>query len=580
VQGIKWAFDQVKGRRKELVLAMILTFIGAGTIIICPFIYSQIIDVGIRGGNHEVIPRLLAAIIGVTVLRIVVDYSASMLKERSGIFQMAKLRTALYEKIQAQPPKFFAQMRSGDMMTRMTADIDAVRNFTSWVLTDIIFAVVLMVTVLIVFATISIKYTLSLLVLTPATFFLSYYMGKKLRPAHQVVREKVSQLNITVKENIAGNRVIKAFVREDHEIEKFQKHNLEYRDANIASARVWLNYEPFINGVSNALNVVCILVGAAFTISGDITVGQYSIFINLIWAINEPVRMAGSLMNETQRFFASVAKVQELYYAVPDIKNANEVYRPEKVKGEIEFDHVSFKYDSNLVLDDVCIHAAPGETIGIMGPTGSGKSTIVNLISRFDDVKGGTVKIDGVDVRRYDLQTLRKNVATAMQDVFLFSDTIDTNISYGRPDMPEEEVVDCAVAADADGFIRETPQGYDTIIGERGVGLSGGQRQRVALARALAYDTPILLIDDTTSAVDMETESLIQQHLRERTKKATTVIIAQRISSVKHADRIYIIENGKITESGTHKELLAKRGYYYGIYCIQQGIADEEVRNG
>ena len=252
----------------------------------------------------------------------------------------------------------------------------------------------------------------------------------------------------------------------------------------------------------------------------------------------------------------------------------------EEIKGEVDFDHATLTFDGNQILTDINMHIPAGSTIGIMGPTGSGKSTLFNLLTRFVDIRAGSVKVDGIDVRLYDLNQLRRNIGIALQDVFLFSDTVESNIAYGCPDTPVENVYASAEDADADDFVRKLPDGYDTIVGERGMGLSGGQKQRLALARALAMNAPILILDDTTSAVDLETEQYIQGRLRARQKKATTLIVAQRISSVKNADCIYILENGRITESGTHKELLEKKGYYYHIYQIQQGnvsAAESEV---
>ena len=307
------------------------------------------------------------------------------------------------------------------------------------------------------------------------------------------------------------------------------------------------------------------------------TLGDLSLFLSLAWGLNGPMNMIGTVINDYQRFLASAEKIMTIYYAKPDIENPAHPYRPSAPKGDIEFRHVEYQYPSGSspVLSDINLKAKAGQTIGIMGPTGCGKSTLVSLIPRFMDTTHGSVLIDGVDVRKYDLNALHGMIGMSMQDVFLFSETIDANISYGDPEMPEERVIECAKDADADGFIRRTPDGYETIIGERGVGLSGGQKQRIALARALAYDTPILILDDTTSAVDMDTEAYIQERLRARKKKATTLIVAQRISSVKEADCIYILENGRISEYGTHEELLKKRGYYYSVYCLQNGITGE-----
>jgi ATP-binding cassette subfamily B protein len=308
-----------------------------------------------------------------------------------------------------------------------------------------------------------------------------------------------------------------------------------------------------------------------------LTLGDLSLFLSLAWGLNGPMNLIGTVINDYQRFLASAEKIMTIYYAKPDIETPVKPYKPRDPQGNIEFRGVTYKYPSGKinVLENVNLKASAGQTIGIMGPTGCGKSTLVSLIPRFMDTAKGTIFIDGVDVRKYDLNALRHIVGMSMQDVFLFSETIDANIAYGEPDMPEERAIECAVDADADSFIRRMPEGYETVIGERGVGLSGGQKQRIALARALAYDTPILILDDTTSAVDMDTEAYIQERLRARKKKSTTLIVAQRVSSVKEADCIYILEDGKVSEFGTHEELVRKRGYYYSVYCLQNGITPE-----
>ena len=293
------------------------------------------------------------------------------------------------------------------------------------------------------------------------------------------------------------------------------------------------------------------------------------------------MQQLGFLINDTQRFLVSCERVRELYESTPEIVSPEVPGHTGEVKGDIDLDHVSLTFDGNTVLKDINMHIPAGATVGIMGPTGSGKSSILNLITRFVDPAAGTVKVDGVEVQQYNLQDLRRNIGIALQDVFLFSDTVESNIAYGVPDAPNDVIFRAAEDADADKFVRRLPEGYDTIVGERGMGLSGGQKQRLALARALAMNSPILILDDTTSAVDLETEQYIQQRLASRPKKATTLIVAQRISSVKNADIIFIIEDGKITEQGTHQELLAKQGYYYNIYRIQQGIASAaEVLGG
>lgn len=315
--------------------------------------------------------------------------------------------------------------------------------------------------------------------------------------------------------------------------------------------------------------------------NGRITFGEFTAFSSLIWAISNPMRNIGIIINDIQRFFASLSKIIDIYYAKPNIVNEHKSTDKRRYEGRIAFDHVRFKYDSAIVLDDVSFTVEPGETIAIMGSTGSGKTTIINLIPRFYDVAEGRVLVDGVDVRKLELDELRDNIGMATQDVLLFSDTIDGNIAYGDPDLPEEDAINFAELAAAHDFITKMPEGYDTVVGERGVGLSGGQKQRIALARALAVRRPILILDDTTSAVDLETEEHIQKSLRELDYPCTKIIIAQRVSTTAQADRILILDNGKLVEEGTHAELLAKRGYYYDVFKLQnEGIGRQVTASG
>ena len=289
------------------------------------------------------------------------------------------------------------------------------------------------------------------------------------------------------------------------------------------------------------------------------------------------MRELGNLINDLQRFSTSAAKVMELQYAKPEIVDAGDAVDHPHMEGRIEFDHVSFSIDSKPILTDVSFAAEPGQTVAVMGPTGSGKTTLIHLLARFYDVSGGEVRVDGCDVRRWKLHQLRSGIGTATQDVFLFSDTVEGNVAFGNQDLTLDEVRDFARRADAAEFIDKLPEGYDTIIGERGVGLSGGQRQRIALARAMAVRPSILVMDDTTSAVDSETEQYIQRQLRELPFACTKFIIGQRISSMQDADLILVVQDGRITERGTHRELLEKRGYYWQTYCLQYGIPMREA---
>jgi len=571
LEAIKWTLRAAKGQMWKIILGVIISGINICLMFIPPIIYKDVIDDVFYAGKVELLVPLLSVVLVIIGVRAILVYISNTVIENGAQHAVKNLRMQLYDKLQSFDNGYYGQNRTGDLMMKLTGDLDWVRHFLSWVISNVITNVALFIITLIIFAMENIWLTVIALILTPITTIITLRLRKAIRPMHDKVRAEVAQLNTVVQENISGNRVVKAFVREDFEAERFQERNIAYREANINTVKTWWRFGPFIDGFANILTVMLLLMGGIFVINGNLTIGGLNMFLSLAWALNDPLRMMGIIVNDHQRFMASVEKIMTIYYYKPDIKSPEKAFVPKAPRGDIEIKNASFKYNSQKILTDINFVAKSGETIGIMGPTGSGKTTLTSLISRFIDASSGEVLIDGVNVKNYDINALRSMIGMAMQDVFLFSDTIDSNIAYGKPESDEEHVKNCATDADADSFIKRMPQGYDTIIGERGVGLSGGQRQRVALARALAYDTPILILDDTTSAVDMETEHYIQGRLRERKRKATTIIIAQRISSVKDADRIYIIEDGRITESGTHKELLANRGYYYNIYQLQQG---------
>ena len=573
MDAVKWTLRMARKDMKLLIAGILISLLPTALVFVNPVVYSHIIDDVFTGGRMELLLPYAASVVGIVLLRAALIYVNGLMIETATQNTIRRLRLYLYDKLGTLDYGFYSQNRTGDLMMKLSGDLDWVRHFLSWIIPNTVSNLIIFVVTLVIFFITSPLMTLAALILTPFTAYATYRLRKVMRPAHDKVRAETSALNVTVQENISGNRVVKAFVRENHEIEKFEERNQAYCRASIDSVRTWWSFGPFISGIASSMSIVLLVMGGIGVVRGNLTLGQLSLFLNLTWGLNQPMNLIGTIMNDYQRFMASVDKIMTIYYAQPDIKNGDAPVKNESPKGEIELRDCSFSYSGQKILKHINFTAHAGETIGIMGPTGSGKTTITSLIARFIDPSDGAVFVDGVDVRDYELHSLRGMIGMAKQDVFLFSDTIDSNIAYGRPDSSEEWVHECAVDADADSFIRRTPQGYETIIGERGVGLSGGQRQRLSLARALAYDTPILILDDTTSAVDMETEHYIQERLRNRKKRATTIVIAQRITSVRDADRIYIVENGEITECGTHEELLEKRGYYYNIFRLQQGLS-------
>lgn len=573
----QWLWENMKGVRKRYILALVIALIPPLTSIINPSLVSYIVDnfivrdggESVRFAANLVLPPLILMVI-VHVIRMLCYYASIILTEESAQVMVKSIREKMFGNIMDHEMKFFQQYRTGDLMTRFTGDLDMCRHCISYILRNLINNILVFVVAFTYLLTVNWRLTLVVVALMPLIILIRRLFIKKARPMFSTLREKLSGLNTTAQENIEGNRVVKAFAKEQFEIDKFREKNEEYRQINLDVNVTWYQFWPFMEAISQSLNVTIALVGGVFAINGMITVGQLAAFITLSWALSDPMRMLGMLFNDLERFFTSASKVIELYYAKPTVASRPESETPEsEMKGEIQFRNVTFGYDKNPTLKDINLHIKPGETVAIMGPTGSGKTTLLSLIPRFYDVQQGSVLIDGMDVRDYPVPDLRKSIGMATQDVFLFSDTVEGNIAYGDTELPVADVEHFAKMADAAGFIESMTESYDTIIGERGVGLSGGQRQRIALARAMAIRPRILILDDTTSAVDLETEKYIQEQLASIDYECTKIIVAQRISSVKGADQIIVLRDNTIAEMGTHEELVNNGGYYSEIYAMQ-----------
>ncbi len=579
---LKWVWTNLKGRRAFYGLGIMGSITFNVLQLTIPFFVAKLIDTFISGPdaaynlehNRRLFFIYIAAMVGLTLVRTVIVYATGMIFEGNSQWFLYRIRNVLYDKVQRQDMNFYNTFRTGDLMTRMTGDLDAVRHMIAWVIKTIIESVALYTSTMIYFFFMDSLLASILLVISPLIFIVILKFRKDVGPKHALLREKLSGLNTNAQENISGNRVVKAFAREKYEIEKFDRGNTEYSETNKKTALIWLKYYPAIETFANMMPIILLVIGGFFIIDGRLTVGEFAAFSGLIWAIANPMRNLGSIMNEFQRFKAASAKIMEIYYSEPKIKDApNALDLPDRFKGKVEFKDVSFKYEDGKlpVLEHISFTVEPGETLAIMGETGCGKTSLIHLIPRFYEVTGGQVLVDGHDVRELKLHQLRKNIGLATQDVLLYSDTIDGNIAYGDEQLPKNEVVKFARYSAASDFIAKMPEGYETIIGERGVGLSGGQKQRISLARALAIRPSILILDDTTSAVDMETEKEIQEGLRNLDFPCTKIIIAQRISTTKNADKIMVLQNGHIMEVGTHEELVKKHGYYHSLVTLQTG---------
>jgi len=575
---IRWLWKNLQGYRARYITAMLMSVISQIMFVGNPFIMRIVIDKFVSGENaaenlasqRNLFYFLIAMTVIWNIARTGIQYGGIMLYEVSSQGALYRIRKHLFDNIHEQDASFYGYYRTGDIMTRLSGDLDMVRHSLAWIVRGLLECAVCFLAAAVYFLTLDVPMALCLMALTPVVFILSFVFRKKVGPMYGNLRDRMSDLNTAAEENISGNRVVKAFAAEDFERAKFCEYDSGYANANKETALVWWKFFLPIETASQAVQAVHLIAGGLFVIGGRLTLGDYMAFSMLIWTMTGPMSTIGNMINDLQRFTASANKIIEVYYSrsrITDRADAVEVYG--RFKGGIEFKNVSFAYGKENVLTDVSFEIKPGQTVAIMGETGSGKSTLVNLIPRIHDVTKGEILVDGHNVRMLKLNQLRSSIGMATQEVLLYSDTIEGNIAFGNSEMNMDEVKKCAELADADGFIEKTADKYDTIIGERGMGLSGGQKQRVALARALAVKPSVLILDDTTSAVDLETEKHIQQSLKNLGFPCTKIIIAARISSVKDADFIIVLKNGRIAEKGTHDELIQKDGYYREVYELQ-----------
>ena len=578
---VRWVLQYCKPDMWRVGVSLVLFTINDTMAMTMPLLSGFIVDKVIIGKQHDLLAFVCVLMVAMMIIRVGSRYIYQLQMERFGQNAVYRLVSDEYEKLHSLDFTYFNHTRTGDIMSRMTSDTDAIRHVLSWVSYMALDCLVMFVFALVIMFSIQWQLALALMAITPFLFWLAKLMGKNARPKFLAIRESFARMNSMVEENIEGNRVVKAFVREPFETQKFDKCNEDYFNRNITLAKNTQKYMPWLDGMGFALELVTVGFGGWLVLNGSMTLGAFVTFNSFLWMLHMPVRMVGWLINDWQRFNAGCVNIRKLLTQESHIDLPSAAKKNVKVKGRVTFEHVDFAFPDDLdspILSDIDLDVPAGTKLGILGETGSGKSTLVSLIARFYDPTRGRVLIDGKDVREWPLETVRNQVSIVAQETFLFSDTIAGNISFGLPQNEENckeldnTIRRMARIADADDFIMSMPEGYETVVGERGVGLSGGQKQRLSLARALANNPAILIMDDTTSAVDMETEEHIQKELKKLDGSRTVITIAHRISSVKDADMIIVLDHGKIVERGTHEHLVASHGRYWEIYKKQLGM--------
>lgn len=578
---VRWVLQYCKPDMWRVGVSLVLFTINDTMAMTMPLLSGFIVDKVIIGKQHDLLAFVCVLMVAMMIIRVGSRYIYQLQMERFGQNAVYRLVSDEYEKLHSLDFTYFNHTRTGDIMSRMTSDTDAIRHILSWVSYMALDCLVMFVFALVIMFSIQWQLALALMAITPFLFWLAKLMGKNARPKFLAIRESFARMNSMVEENIEGNRVVKAFVREPFETQKFDKCNEDYFNRNITLAKNTQKYMPWLDGMGFALELVTVGFGGWLVLNGSMTLGAFVTFNSFLWMLHMPVRMVGWLINDWQRFNAGCVNIRKLLTQESHIDLPSAAKKNVKVKGRVTFEHVDFAFPDDLdspILSDIDLDVPAGTKLGILGETGSGKSTLVSLIARFYDPTRGRVLIDGKDVREWPLETVRNQVSIVAQETFLFSDTIAGNISFGLPQNEENckeldnTIRRMARIADADDFIMSMPEGYETVVGERGVVLSGGQKQRLSLARALANNPAILIMDDTTSAVDMETEEHIQKELKKLDGSRTVITIAHRISSVKDADMIIVLDHGKIVERGTHEHLVASHGRYWEIYKKQLGM--------
>ncbi len=569
----------LKPHRRRLALTYLC--IAAVTVLnlVIPWIIRQVIDVGLATGDRRYLLQMALLIVGVAAVRVAFSFGQRYGMESSGQMVAYDVRNQLYDHIQRLSFSYHTHAQTGQLMSRITEDVGALQRFVAGALLDSLSIMLMLGFIIVILFQMSWQLALIALAPMPILALSVQYLAQRMRPKWRQVQQAFAQVTTVLQENLTGAQVVRAFAREPYEIAKFDAANKDYMRTRLSTIRFWGSASPFM-GFLVALSVALTFwFGGPMVAAGTLSLGTLVAFNSYVLMLSGPVQRLGNIVNLIAEALACADRIFELLDTPFEIKDSPNARVLMQVMGRVQFEHVHFKYADGRqpTLTDINLDALPGQVVALVGHTGAGKSTLVNLILRFYDVTAGRVLVDGHDVRYVTLESLRRHIGVVLQDTLLFSASIRENIAYGRPDASDEEIIAAAKAAQAHDFIMSFPKGYDTEVGERGITLSGGQRQRIAIARALLINPRILILDDSTSSVDMETEHLIQQALKTLMRGRTSFVIAQRLTTIKAADQVLVMDHGRIVQRGTHDELIRQPGPYREIYDLQLRDQEEAI---
>lgn len=562
--------------RTRVILGYIAMLAVTGLNLVIPWIVRDVIDRGLAGSDRRFLLFAAGTIVAVSLVRGLFAFGQIYLGRWLSFRVAYDLRNAFYQHVQALPFRFHDRARTGDLMSRVTSDVEQSQRFVGEGLMELVNVLILVLGVVGVMVWADLRLALIALLPLPILLGVTVRFGRVIEPKFKRIQEQMGRLGSLMQENLTGIRVVKAFAREPYEIARFDRENQEYYERRVDLSYTWANNFPVLNFLIAFSAGLVLWFGGIGAMRNTVTVGTLFAFISYVLLLNEPVRRLGFLVNRVSEALASARRIFEILDTASDVRERPDAIKLESVEGYLVFEKVSFGYrEGRPILKEVSFEARPNQVVALMGATGAGKSTVTALIPRFYDPDEGRVLLDGHDLRDLALDSLRRQIGIVLQDSFLFSDTIAANIAYGRPDATMDEIIAAARAAHAHDFIMSFPDGYETLVGERGVTLSGGQKQRVAIARALLVDPRVLILDDSTSSVDTETEYEIQQALATLMRGRTTIIIAQRLLTLKNADLILVMDDGRIVERGTHAQLLERGGLYRRVYDLQLKAQEE-----